>query len=260
MDKARLKKIGKIAGNAILYLFLALCIIVVGFTVFGARNEDGAVNVFGYQMRIVTTDSMAPCEATDVSGYEIGSIRRRSVVFVETVPEDPAEAAAFYESLREYDVLTFRYVYTSQVTITHRLIHKEPNGKGGYILTLVGDNKTEGSHLLTQTIDTSEKNAMNYVIGKVVGTSYLLGTVLSVLREPVGIVCVIILPCLVIIVLEVLKIIGVMNAEKKKKAQAEKEATENELAELRKRLAEYERRDTADKKNGTSEEKKEDEN
>lgn len=241
MDKAKLKKIGKIVGNAILYLFLALCIIVVGFTVFGARNEDGAVNVFGYQMRIVTTDSMAPCEATDVSDYEIGSIRRRSVVFIKAVPEDPTEAAAFYESLREYDVLTFRYVYTSQVTITHRLIQKEPNGKGGYILTLVGDNKTEGSHLLTQTIDTSEENAMNYVIGKVTGTSYLLGTVLSVLREPVGIICAIILPCLIIIALEVLKIIGVLNSEKKKKAQAEKEATENELAELRRKLAEYEK-------------------
>ena len=135
------------------------------------------------------------------------------------------------------DVLTFRYVYTSQVTITHRLVQKTPKDTGGYVLTLVGDNKNADTELLTQTIDTAKTNTMNYVIGKVTGSSYLLGVLLSILRRPIGIVLVIIVPCFIIILLEVFKIIGVVTAEKKKREQEEKIAKENELAELRRKLA-----------------------
>ncbi|MBE6655513.1 MAG: hypothetical protein E7609_01415 [Ruminococcaceae bacterium] len=237
MSKANAKKIITLTGNVLLYLFLGMCVLAVFFTLLGNRDADGALRLFGRELRLVTTDSMAACEQTDVSGYEVGSIPRLSLIVVETVPEDPKAAQAFYDALRVGDVLTFRYVYTSQVTITHRLVQKTPKDTGGYVLTLVGDNKNADTELLTQTIDTAKTNTMNYVIGKVTGSSYLLGVLLSILRRPIGIVLVIIVPCFIIILLEVFKIIGVVTAEKKKREQEEKIAKENELAELRRKLA-----------------------
>ena len=66
------------------------------------------------------------------------------------------------------------------------------------------------------------------------------------LMQPVGIVFVIIVPCVLIILSEVLKIARVLGAEKRQKLQAEKEKTEAEIADLRRRLAELEQgKDTA---------------
>ncbi len=237
MSRANAGKIFGVIGNILLYLFLGMCVLAVLVTLLGNRDADGAIRLFGRELRLVTTDSMAACEQTDVSGYEVGSIPRSSLILVEAVPEDPKAAQAWYDALKEGDVLTFRYVYTRQLTITHRLVQKSPKETGGYVLTLVGDNKNTDTELLTQTIDTGETNTMNYVIGKVSGSSYPLGVLLSALRKPIGIVLVIIVPCFIIILLEVFKIIGVVTAEKKKREQEEKSAKENELAELRRKLA-----------------------
>ena len=89
-------------------------------------------------------------------------------------------------------------------------------------------------------IDTSEPNALNYVIGKVTGQAYLFGLFLTILKQPVGLICIIIIPCFLIILLEVIKIISVVNAEKKKRAQEETQKKDDELEELRRRLAELE--------------------
>ena len=59
--------------------------------------------------------------------------------------------------------------------------------------------------------------------------------------QPVGIILLIIVPCFIIILLEVLKIAMVLGADKKKREQEEKEKKDSELAELRRKLAELER-------------------
>ena len=172
MEKAKIKKIEKIALDVLLYIFLAICIFAVLITVLAKRGTDGTAEVFGYQMRIVTSDSMAESEFTDTSAYEIKDIPVRSMVFVKVMPDDPAKADEFYRSLKEGDVLTFRYVYTSQVTITHRIsspvVEKET---GGFIIEIEGDNKNSEDGLMTQVIDTSIPINTNYVIGKVTGQS-----------------------------------------------------------------------------------------
>lgn len=241
MDKAKIKKIGNIVLNVLMYIFLAICILSVFVTLLSKRDSDGAAEIFGYQMRVVTSDSMSESEFTDVSGFKIKDIPIRSMVFVKTVPDEPAEADEWYRGLEVGDVLTFRYVYTTQVTITHRITSIEEKATGGFIIELEGDNKSTEDGQLTQIIDTSIPNNTNYVIGKVIGQSKLLGAIISFLMQPVGMVLVIIVPCFAIILIEVVKIIRVLGADRKKREQEEKAQKESELEELRRRLAELEK-------------------
>lgn len=240
MNKELIKKITKVLGNVLMVIFLVLCVAALILTVFSKKDRDGASEIFGYQMRVVVSDSMGKCDQTDVSDYKIKSIPINSMVFVKVVPEDPAEAKAWYDDIEVGDVLTFRYVYTNQVTITHRVVDIEPKKDGGYLIYLEGDNKASDSNLLEQVIDTSETNSTNYIIGEVVGQSYLFGLFLSIIKKPIGTICIIILPCFIIILLEVLKIIGVVNEDKKKKQEEENEKKNNELEELRRKIAELE--------------------
>ncbi len=247
MNKTTTKKIVNIVLNVLLYLFLAVCIFAVLVTLFSKQDNDGAKDVFGYELRIVTSDSMAPCELTDVSDYDIGSIPVRSLILVKTMPTDPAEAEEWYRGLEVGDVLTFRYVYTTQVTITHRIATEVvEKDSGGFVIKLAGDNKNSETEQLYQTIDTSIPNNMNYVIGEVVGQSYLLGFIISLLMTPLGIVLAIIFPCFVIIGLEIWKIAKTLSAEKKEVEKAEAEKKDREIEELRRRLAELQSNDPPD--------------
>lgn len=246
MDKNLLKKIGDIAGNVVMFIFLAVCILAIIMTLFGKRDEDGTTEIFGHQMRIVVSDSMAKSEYTDVSQFKIKHIPINTMVFIKLVPDDPAAADQWYrDEVAIGDVLTFRYVYTNQVTITHRVVDIKEKETGGYLIYLEGDNKGSNSELLKQTIDTSIPNSTNYIIGEVIGTNFLFGLFLSLIRKPIGAVCIIILPCFIIILLEVLKIVRVLNVEKKEKEQEEMSKKDNELEELRRQLAALQNAQTA---------------
>lgn len=241
MKNTTLKKTAKIIGNIVMYFFLFLCIVAILITVFSKKGLDGGTEVFGYQMRVVTTDSMGKCDATDVSSYDIKSIPVNSMVFVKVMPTDPEEADDWYRSIKKGDVLTFRYVYSNQITITHRVVDIVEKETGGFLIYLEGDNKNSDSDLLEQVIDTSIPNNTNYVIGKVTGQSYILGLFLTILKNPIGTICLVIVPCFVIILLEVLKIVKILNEDKKKQEKEELTKKDNELEELRKKIAELEK-------------------
>ena len=241
MNKSNVKKLGSILVNLLLCIFLTVCVLAVFLTVFSKKDTDGAAEMFGYQMRVVTSDSMAKCELTDVSDFEIKSIPVRSMVFVKVMPDDPAEADDWYRSLKVGDVLTFRYVYSSQVTITHRITSITEKETGGFIIELAGDNKNSENSQLRQVIDTSIPNNTNYVIGKVTSQAYVFGAVMSFLMQPIGTVLVIIVPCFIIMMIEIIKIAGVLSSDKKFKAQEETAKKDSELEELRRKLAELER-------------------
>lgn len=248
MKKQTMKKIGNIVANTLLYLFLAICVFSVLIAIVSKKDTDGAAELFGYQMRIISSDSMAECDLTDVSEYEIGSLPLRSMVFVEIMPQEEQQADQWYRSLKVGDVLTFRYVYTKQVTITHRIISIEEKDTGGFLIQLEGDNKNSDSQQMTQVIDTSIPENTNYVIGKVVGQAKLLGFVTSLLQEPVGLILIVIVPCFIIIVLEIMKIVGVYSVDRKKKEQEERQRKEDELEELRRRLTELEKQSNQEQK------------
>ena len=237
MSTGNAKKIGKSLADIVVYVFLAVCIFTVVVTVLAKKDVDGAATVFGYQMRVVTSDSMGASEFTDVSEFKVKDIPIRSMVFVKIMPDNPERADNWYRKLQVGDVLTFRYVYTTQVTITHRIISITEKPSGGFVIELAGDNKNSEDGQLTQIIDTSIPNNTNYVIGKVVGQSYAVGVAMTFLQKPVAIVLLIMIPCLVIIFIEAIKIMRILNADKKQKEQDEKIQKDNELEELRRKLA-----------------------
>ena len=59
MDKSKISRISNIVFDVFLYIFLVICIFAVFVTVLSKRDSDGAAEVFGYQMRVVTSDSMS---------------------------------------------------------------------------------------------------------------------------------------------------------------------------------------------------------
>ena len=237
VQNTKLKRIWNIVSNILLYLFVGLCLLVVIFTVSSKKDEDGTATFFGKQMKIVISDSMDKCDETDVSQFEIKSIPIKSIIIIDTVPTNKNEANKWYSELKVGDVLTFKYYYTEQVTITHRITKITAKDTGGYLIELAGDNKNADADVLYQVIDTSDENSFNYVIGKVVGKSHFIGVALSVIKSPAGMVLIIIVPCLVIMTMEIIKIFDVLNKDKKEKQKEEQDKKDQELEELRRRLA-----------------------
>ncbi len=230
------KKMLSVFLNALVYLFIAICLFGVIVSIASKKDEDGTATIFGVQMRSVISPSMEKCDQTDVSGFEIKDIKTKSVVFIKVVPESENEKNEFYASLKVGDVLTFKYTYVTQETITHRITSITKKDGGGYIIELEGDNKNTEDGVLTQVIDTSDVISPNYVIGKVTATSYLLGLFIYALKSPIGLICLIILPSIIIMILEIVKIVNVLGAEKKKKLQN----AEQELKLLREKLKQLE--------------------
>lgn len=244
--KKTIIKILRIIFNVILYAFMIVCLFGIVLTIFSKKDIDNTAIIFGYQMRIVQSPSMEESEFTDTSEFEIKDLPVKTVIFIEVVPEDEAEREAWFADIKDGDVLTFKYLYTRQETITHRVVDKIAKETGGYLIYLEGDNKASEEGVLTQVIDTSDENSPNYVIGKVVGHNYPLGLLVYALKSPIGLIFIIFIPCLVIIIFEVVRIINVLNAEKKAKAKAKEEEQLNELEELKRKLAALEQK-TQDK-------------
>ena len=214
--------------NALVYVFCALCLLLLLFTVFSKRDADGAVNLFGYQMRIVLSGSMEKNSDVDVSDYRIKDIKTGSMVFVQLVPEDVTEAEKFYSELKVGDVLTFRYDVSAQqfegktapqMTVTHRIIDIQPGKAGGYVITLRGDNVSTTQAVNTQIIDTANDASPNYVIGKVGATSFILGWLVYSLQRPLGLVMLVIVPSAIILFWQVVKIVSVIYSGKNKKEE-----------------------------------------
>ena len=200
-----MKKIATILLDLLLVCILVLASMAVIFTIFSSKDADGATDIFGYQLRLVTSHSMGECEHTDVSGYEIKSIPVKSLIAVQTVPEDKEAAAEWYRNLKVGDVLTFRYVYGRQITITHR-IASITEKEGGYIIELAGDNKNAKDNQLYQTIDTSIPDSPNYVVGKVTWAALWPGQLLATIKTPIGLVFLIWIPCIVVMLVQGIKI------------------------------------------------------
>ena len=93
---------------------------------------------------------------------------------------------------------------------------------------------------MIQYIDTSLTDSPNFVIGKVVYKSIVLGTILNSIKKPVGIICLIIIPSFIIILLEAIKIINLILLDKKNKELEVSSLKDQEIYELKKKLKELE--------------------
>ena len=214
MKNKKLNKALSVVANVVVYVFCALCLLLVLFTVFSKRDSDGAVKVLGYEMRIVVSGSMEKHPDVDVSNYKIKSIKTGSIVFVKLAPQDEQQLQQWYDDLQVGDVLTFSYFEKEQQVITHRITDIQPNGSGGYVITLRGDNLSDSGATSQQIIDTSDENSYNHVIGKVTGHNFIFGWFVYSLKQPIGMALVIIVPCLVIMVWNVVKIVSVLRDKK----------------------------------------------
>lgn len=245
--KQKVLKALQIAGDVLFCLIIAFALFVLIISVSAKRDADGTANVFGYQLRFVRSGSMEKCDQTDVSGYKIKSIPVKSCVFIKKAPapEDQQALNEWCSALSVGDVLTFQYskygaANIQDKVITHRIVKIEPK-EGGYIITLEGDNKNDTGSVGQQVIDTTKADGLDYIIGKVEGQSYFLGLCVYALKSPVGLIFIIIVPCMIVIAYEVVKIITVLNKDKKDRQQQEKTAKEDEIALLRKQLEELQK-------------------
>lgn len=245
--KQKVLKALQIAGDVLFCLIIAFALFVLIISVSAKRDADGTANVFGYQLRFVRSGSMEKCDQTDVSGYKIKSIPVKSCVFIKKAPapDDQQALKEWCSALSVGDVLTFQYskygaANIQDKVITHRIVKIEPK-EGGYIITLEGDNKNDTGSVGQQVIDTTKADGLDYIIGKVEGQSYFLGLCVYALKSPVGLVFIIIVPCMIVIAYEVIKIITVLNKDKKDRQQQEKTAKEDEIALLRKQLEELQK-------------------
>lgn len=246
------KKLANIAMNVLLYVFIIVCLLLVVASISSKKSGTGAMTIFGHQARVVETQSMEwaddikiehlKLEGTDIDSLDklpLGEVPKNSLVFIEVVPEDPEQAKLWYDNLKVGDVVTFMYgeygvIAGRQPIITHRITKITPKLSGGYLLELNGDNKglteedkTSPADTATQYIDTSVES-VNYVVGKVTSQSKALGNLIYIVKQPVGIICIVIVPCVIIIILEVIKIVSVLGEDKKKKAEEEKQKMEEE--------------------------------
>ena len=238
MSSAKTKKIMGIIGNACLYAFLILAIVLVSLSIASRKDGGDAMTLFGRQMRIVVSASMEECDQTDVSDFDVKSIPVKSMVFIETVPEDEQEAKAWYDELKVGDVCTFQYRIGGKAQIiTHRIIEKARYNEGWKIV-LQGDNKADSENVKmgVQTIYT-DTESVDYIIGKVTGQSRVLGFITYIMKQPIGIALIVMVPCAIIIVLEIIKIVNVFGAERKQKIKEEHDRQQSEIDELKRQLA-----------------------
>lgn len=246
------KKVANIVLDVVVVAVLLLALFTMIVTVNAKKSKDGTATIFGYQLRFVQSGSMEKCAYTDVSKYKVKSIKVKSCVFIKTAPMSEKEINEWYKTLKVGDVLTFQYNKNDgsaapedyegdSMVITHRVIRIEKKENGnGYIITLKGDYKSgKDSEPAEQVIDTEVDTPAKttYIIGKVTGQSYLLGLCVYVLKKPVGIVCVIIVPCLLMIVIQIFRIANVLGEDKKNKRKEEQANKDDEIEELKRQLA-----------------------
>lgn len=246
--KSVFQKIMDVIMTIVVVLVVIIAVSILILTITSKRSADGAINVFGYEFRTILTGSMEKCTHDDPDevcthinpgDYEIGSLSVGTMIFIETVPEDKTEAQQWYTDIADGDVLTF--MYQGEV-ITHRVIDKIELPSGAFEIHLMGDNRGSDGVAAEQVIVTDE-GKRNYIIGKVTGQSEFLGWIATTVKTPFGVIMMIFIPCSVIVIVEIIRIIAMVIADKKAKAKEEQEqieketqATKSDIEELKRQI------------------------
>lgn len=198
----------------LIVVLVALGLLLI--TLISKKDTDGAANVFGYQIRTIISDSMDQSLETNVETYNIKSLPIKSLIIIQMVPEEESGEKRFFDSIEVGDVLTFKYVYVSQETITHRVISKEKDTNNGWIIKLSGDNKVSENNTGIQTIYTNDSSSSNYIIGKVIYANLFFGIIINGIKEPLGLILLIIIPSLIIAIIQIIKIVSIIKVKKNK--------------------------------------------
>lgn len=232
------KKGWKKALDIISWIIIGILIVFDGFAIanriYYAQNNT-TIPFFGMETRLVVTDSMEGDEDfyAEHPEYEITRIDQHSCVFIELAPENPTDD--FYKNLKVGDVLTFidqESVPGTKITNTHRIIAITEKANG-YDYTLRGDLKKDGHFGTTQTAGSD----YGTIIGKVTKVDKGLGIFLWELTEgKVLMVVLVILPCAVLMIFELGKVIYIVSQNRKQEHLAEIEEKDLELQKLKDEL------------------------
>ena len=215
MDKQQVKKIGNIVGTVLVWLVVAVAIFMMIFTIVSVTTFDrNDRSLFGYKAFIVRTDSMA---ATDFAAGDI--------IFSKTV--DPS-------TLKEGDIITFQSQdsdsFGEVITHTIRRLTTTEDGSRGFV--------TYGT---TNDVDDDTVVTYSFVLGKYQGRIPKVGIFFNFLKTPMGYVCCILIPFLLLIGLQGLNCIKLFRkykAEQVAEINAEREQIEKEREEARRMMAE----------------------
>jgi len=178
------RKGAKKAAN-IFFTVILLVVVLLAVYIFQNKKTNGQFQVAGYQLYVVLSGSMSPTFNTG------------SVVIVKAI--DPANIAVG-------DVVTFLGAGGTGTTITHRVI--EIDSSDGLSFTTKGD--------ANNVADSTPVNAER-VIGKVQFSVPYIGYFLNFSKTRLGLYLLIVLPCMIIILLEIFKIIGYIKAKKRER-------------------------------------------
>lgn len=236
MQKNKLKKILSNLINIFLIIFIIVASVSMVIAVLSKKGGDDGVSIFGKKIFFVKSSSMEKNSLTDVSNFEIKDIPVKSAIFVEAIPTKKEEKDIWLSNLEVGDVLTFKFVYTKQEIITHRITNINKKTTGGYIIRLEGDNKNYDANVISQVIDTSKEDSPNYIIGKVKGVNYGLGVLIYALKSPVGLILIVIIPSLVIATLEIIRIVTIVKGDKKDREAIKSLEKDDEIKKLKEEL------------------------
>lgn len=209
-------RVVSVVTTVIVALFLVVAVFALAVTLV-YRVQGETAELFGYQLRVVTSGSMEP------------NIKQGALVAIRTAEEGDE---SFYEDLEVGDVLTFYWfngaTSADEVVVTHRIVNIQESD-GRYVFTLRGDAVEND----TQTIAGDSGN----IIGKVTWDSYVVGRILTFVRSSVGIVCCLILPAAVVICFEVVRIVKLVREGKEEQKKEKAQEEESELERLRREVA-----------------------
>ena len=220
------RSVGSIVREVIVDVLIAIFVLFAVLNIYLAiaTKRNNAANLFGKQARLVLTGSMSP------------TIPTNSLVLVDTSGD--------HKNYEVGDVLTFKYDPYGSLPTTHRVIAKETKDSGIVYYTLKGDNP---SATATQHVPYTD------VIGKVTFHSLWMGKVVTFSKGIGGWICFVLVPCGLVIGYETYHIVKIVKSSKNEKepvpesavpdkpVEQTQEERNQELEELRKRVAELEK-------------------
>lgn len=190
-----LNKIGNLSKNVIRTFFIAVSLVIIFFVLVGviylgdilynAKTGKNTVPLFGAY--VVVTKSMIP------------TIKVNDAVVVKRVDED---------NINIGDVITFssKNSYYTGKAITHRIVRKKKMEDGSYLYETKGDNNALADESLVD---------VESIYGKVVLKIPKVGYIQKFILSPFGFVMSIVIPVVLVIVYEVLRIYKIYNVKKR---------------------------------------------
>ncbi len=182
----------KAIAASVFAVLLLVCLI--GYVV---HLNGNTVDFSDTELKVVVSGSMGG-EPRD---YEISTIPVSSLIFIHKVSNQ-----SDYASYKIGDVLTFNYIHPvskESMTVTHRIIDIKENS-GVYTYTLKGDSVADDPTNGSVQIVTSDSGD---IIGKTVGVSHWLGLLVVFLSTQIGKVCLVVVPCVILIATEASNIV-----------------------------------------------------